>query len=315
MIRQAAFTGKLPLLKGNLHTHTTRSDGRGTPEEVIRLYFSKGYDFLALTDHRLYNYQNFAKEIPITILPGMELDKRMEGPGIHCFHTVCLGPSREDGNGFAQDQVFESGIVRDQEDFQQVLDMVHANNNFTFYCHPQWSRTPAREFEKLKGNFAMEIWNSGCAVENEMDTNAAHWDELLLQGKRIFGAATDDCHKADHYGLGWVKVNSKNDISSILRALYEGAFYSSCGPDIYDFYVKDGVATVECSPCDRIIFLGGLTPSKLFRSENGPIQRAEIKIPEYLRYIRACVVDEKGRRAWTNPIFLSQRESKETPQK
>ena len=37
--------------KGNLHTHTTNSDGAYTPEETIALYKSKGYDFLALTDH------------------------------------------------------------------------------------------------------------------------------------------------------------------------------------------------------------------------------------------------------------------------
>ena len=36
MIRQAAFTGKMPLLKGALHCHTTRSDGKGTPEETLR---------------------------------------------------------------------------------------------------------------------------------------------------------------------------------------------------------------------------------------------------------------------------------------
>ena len=37
--------------KGNLHTHTTRSDGRKSPEEVADLYREQGYDFLALTDH------------------------------------------------------------------------------------------------------------------------------------------------------------------------------------------------------------------------------------------------------------------------
>ena len=36
--------------KGNLHAHTTVSDGRMTPEECIALYQSKGYDFLALTE-------------------------------------------------------------------------------------------------------------------------------------------------------------------------------------------------------------------------------------------------------------------------
>ena len=40
MIRQQAFAGKkdAPMYKGGLHCHTTRSDGRGTPEEVNRLH-------------------------------------------------------------------------------------------------------------------------------------------------------------------------------------------------------------------------------------------------------------------------------------
>ena len=37
--------------RGNLHTHSTVSDGLKTPDEVIRIYRNEGYDFLAFTDH------------------------------------------------------------------------------------------------------------------------------------------------------------------------------------------------------------------------------------------------------------------------
>ena len=69
MKRQAAFenTGN-KMLKGALHCHTTRSDGRGTPEEVIAKHADHGYDFMALTDHRIYNKKNFGDR-PMTILP------------------------------------------------------------------------------------------------------------------------------------------------------------------------------------------------------------------------------------------------------
>ena len=40
--------------KGNLHTHTTWSDGMHTPKETAEHYRSQGYDFLALTDHWVY---------------------------------------------------------------------------------------------------------------------------------------------------------------------------------------------------------------------------------------------------------------------
>ncbi|MFW5861943.1 MAG: PHP domain-containing protein [Spirochaetota bacterium] len=39
------------LLKGCLHTHTTCSDGKMTPQEVADAYQSLGYDFIAFTDH------------------------------------------------------------------------------------------------------------------------------------------------------------------------------------------------------------------------------------------------------------------------
>ena len=42
--------------RGNLHTHSTRSDGRRSPEEVCRFYETAGYDFLALTDHFMEQY-------------------------------------------------------------------------------------------------------------------------------------------------------------------------------------------------------------------------------------------------------------------
>jgi len=42
--------------KGNLHTHTTESDGALPPAEVARIYREAGYDFLAVTDHFLERY-------------------------------------------------------------------------------------------------------------------------------------------------------------------------------------------------------------------------------------------------------------------
>ena len=41
-------------LKIGLHTHTTRSDGKKTPEEAAKIYADAGYDAVALTDHWKY---------------------------------------------------------------------------------------------------------------------------------------------------------------------------------------------------------------------------------------------------------------------
>lgn len=309
MIRQQAFSGDEKMLKGGLHCHTTRSDGAGSPEEVIRYHHQHGYDFLAITDHRIYNYKNYAPEVPITIIPGMEIDASFQTQqGFRCFHTLCIGPEKEKGNGYEQDQHYELGRVDNQEEFQPYLDEAHAKGNLTVYCHPEWSSTPARYFENLKGNFAMEIWNTGCAMENDMDRDAAYWDEILGQGKVIYGVATDDGHPMNQHCGGWVMVRAQNQIGSILEALKNGAFYSSCGPEIYDFYVKDGVAVVKCSPAAKIRLHCDRHPTRIIRAEGEGLREAEFDLRwkdtiEY-KYVRVTVIDNENRYAWTNPIFL-----------
>jgi DNA polymerase (family X) len=54
---QAAIDGSLPDLlredqiRGDLHSHTTLSDGRGTVEEMAAAGQARGYEYLAVTDH------------------------------------------------------------------------------------------------------------------------------------------------------------------------------------------------------------------------------------------------------------------------
>ena len=64
-IRQPAFSRNGSFLKGALHCHTTRSDGVGDPGDVIRMHYEHGYDFMALTDHNIFNRINYA-DVPMT---------------------------------------------------------------------------------------------------------------------------------------------------------------------------------------------------------------------------------------------------------
>ena len=73
--------------------------------------------------------------------------------------------------------------------------------------------------EEMQDYSLMEIWNSGCAIECEEDMDAACWDDLLRQGQKIWGVATDDGHPIYHHCKGWVMVNSENNVSAILDAL------------------------------------------------------------------------------------------------
>ena len=58
--------------KGNLHMHTTLSDGKITPEEACDIYCGKGYDFIAMTDHRKPSGAGVYKNM--LLIPGAEWD-------------------------------------------------------------------------------------------------------------------------------------------------------------------------------------------------------------------------------------------------
>lgn len=312
ILRQAAFGGTDKLLKGGLHCHTTRSDGKGSPEDVIAMHIEHGYDFLAITDHRIYNYDGFGRDDSLLILPGMEMDYQIiqNDPDAAigmCYHYVCLGQKQENGNPYRQDERFVTSHVRGSDEVKPLLDTLHANNQMTIYAHPEWSGTPARSFEDQEGHFAIEIYNSGCVLDLDMDAdNGICWDELLLRGKRVYAVATDDGHHMSQHCRGWVRVRAQRTVEAILEALKNGAFYASCGPEIHDFYVDGDRAVVCCSPCARGIFRRGVYPLRSQHAENEPQTLFETTIiPGRDPYIRACVVDEQGRKAWTNPIFLA----------
>jgi len=300
---QAAFDGGKPKLKGNLHTHTTRSDGVSSPETVIRQYAAMGYDFLALTDHRLYNYRNDAPDSGVMILPGMELDANFTGPGNHVIHIVSVGPEEKDGNGFLQDQRFESLTgIEETAEAAPLRDLILRAGNLPVFCHPEWSGNTAREILELEDFPLMEIWNSGCAEENGLDRHAAYWDEVLSTGRKIYGVASDDGHQLWQNGLGYIMVRAERTPASIIQALKTGAFYSSCGPVIEDFYLEDDKAVILCSPVEQIRFRHFRVP---YVEQKGPGITGHQTVPvKGTNYIRAEVVDAQGKMAWTNPIFL-----------
>lgn len=305
-ITQAAFATGQPFLKGALHVHTTRSDGQTTPEETIRFHHEHGYRFMALTDHNILNHINHA-DVPITILAGVERDFGLPGrvqDKPHCVHVVGLGVPHTTSIPPQDERPAHAGRGDSCADAQPMIDEMHGWGMKTFYAHPEWSGTTYRDFGVLTGNFAMEIWNSGCVLDNDMDTNAAYWDEALDDGQKLFGVAVDDGHWIGHHCKGWVMVSSEDHPASILQALEKGEFYASCGPEIHNFYVEDGVAHVECSEAASIRFISLRYPLPCRRSEDGTLTSADCELPENLKYIRVCVTDKEGRRAWTNPIFL-----------
>jgi len=71
----------------DLHTHTTASDGRCTPEELVALAASAGVTVLAVTDHDtlggLDRAASACGQAGIVFVPGIEITSVLDGRDIH----------------------------------------------------------------------------------------------------------------------------------------------------------------------------------------------------------------------------------------
>lgn len=73
-------------LKGNTHTHSTKSDGQITPEALAEAYKAHGYDFLSLTDHNMLLVHDYIPDV--IMITGTEHD--LEYNPNKCIHVVGL---------------------------------------------------------------------------------------------------------------------------------------------------------------------------------------------------------------------------------
>src|SRR3990172_13035610 len=72
----------------DLHTHTTASDGRLTPRELVRLAVRHGVRVLAVTDHDSTDglpeaLDEAARHSPLEIVPGLEINCDVPGAEVH----------------------------------------------------------------------------------------------------------------------------------------------------------------------------------------------------------------------------------------
>ena len=128
-------------------------------------------------------------------------------------------------------------------------------------------------------------------------------------GIQLFGGATDDSHSTNDACFGWIMVNAENNVDSILEAIERGAFYSSCGPEIYDFRVENGLIKIKCSPVKKIRLHSDGHFTLIKKAEGEELTYAEfpIKCADWIgnyAYVRISVIDKNEKYAWTNPIFF-----------
>lgn len=278
-------------LKGNLHTHTTQSDGLQSPEQAIAWYRDRGYDFCAVTDHWVYTPGRVI-DADFCTLAGAEL----HGPG---YHMLALGISS------LPDRELEGSPAA-------LASAIRAQGGLAYFAHPYWTGQTSAEIATVADIAGIEVFNAVCENMDGLGYSSIHWDELLAQGRRLTGLAVDDVHwKHGAEGQAFVMVRAETpQEDKILNALRLGHFYASTGPCLMDLCVVSQAGQpalrVRCSPCQSITFYAKASLGHRFSADApSALDTAIYPIKPDQVYLRVECRDHRGKIAWSNPVFVA----------
>lgn len=271
-------------IKGQLHCHTTGSDGADAPVALVTAYKNAGYGFITITDHNV-----------ITPDPGVS--------GI-----IWIGNSVEESylrhvNAFDVGNDY-SGLQSSQE----VISYHKNKGRMTSLNHPNWQNQYILDEFEIKSyydhNF-IEVYNAVVDGYGE-----EQWDWALSANRIVFGTATDDCHDVSGaaFNKGWVVVHvGEATKAAILQSLRDGNFYASTGNDI-TITLDGNVITASSSAVSNFTFIG--RNGRVLKTVNGVTSAAYTILgnESYVR-VKSEITSNATKKAFSQPIFIeTQRE-------
>ena len=301
-MRNFPFESPGQFYKGNIHTHSTNSDGQLTPGEVCEFYKSHGYDFISLTDHYM---QRFDWPVSDTTAMRDENFTTILGAELH-------GWGMENGELW---HIVANGLPADfdpphsNEDGQEIAARALNAGAFITIGHPGWNGVTSNDALSLQDFDAIEIYNHGHMNDCDRGNGWLFADIMANKGYRFSTTAADDAHfhnhRPDTLG-GWVYVKSESlEPEALLKALKQGDYYSSTGPKIHHIAFTEEEIVVECDPAIAV-YAGGRGSTRQFERGEG-LTTVRLPISPFLSaYVRITVQDADNNRAWTSPIWLDE---------
>jgi len=285
------YAGQTRWWKGNLHVHSTRSDGGKTPAELAEIYAGAGYDFIVLADHWIAGAPaDLPEPCPLAVLDGAEIDGD-DATGAY-FHVVAIG--------------CRDGIDRAMG-LETAMAEARRQGAVLVLAHPLWTGNSAED--ALRHGFdGVEAYNNVTDWLNGKSSGAFHWDRMLDRSTAVFGSAVDDAHiSADHptWNGGWVLVDAPDRTpAALIAAIRAGRFVSSRGPAIESLEAQGREVALTCSPVRFARLVGPAhRGQRIAAADSQSLSRATFTVPEDWVHARIEIEDDRGRRAWTNTLF------------
>ncbi len=301
-MKLAPFGLGYSLYRGNLHGHSTHSDGLLSPEAVVNKYIELGYDFTCLSDH-LWIDDNYAAR---SVYDGRALDSKdfitLTSAELHCY-----------GKKYDQDGVWHivaNGLPTDfacpdaKESAIDLIERAKGAGAFVSLAHPEWYTMTTEEALLVSSADAVEIYNHSCVLSSARGSGIAIADFLLNEGYKISFTASDDSHfDLPDFAGGWVMVAAPElSQEAIIAAFKAGQHYSSSGARFNNISIEGGILTVHTTPVQSIVLNG---EGHLASVCNGnDITVARFNLSEFdSEWFRITARNSSDQMAWSNPYF------------
>jgi len=320
--------------KANLHCHSTLSDGNLTPEELKRIYRAKGYSILAITDHEVPRNHSDLNEKDFLTVTGYEAYIR---PNQDARYDVY--EKEVHLNLFAREATNEAIVGYNEkyckyltpeekaalkklgpegpreysvEYVNEFIRSAKENGYLVAYNHPWWSMEAEADILAYQGYFSMEMCNYSSYLQAGLEYNAALYDKMLLQGKKVFCHGSDDNHNKypedspmyGSFGAFTMLMPEEFTYEAVIRAMERGEMYSSMGPVFNEITLEGNHLYVSTSPVSAIYALtGSKAPKRALAPFGETITEAEFELDERAKFLRVSAVDAFRRCADTRGFF------------
>jgi hypothetical protein len=302
-VRNFPFDKPGTYFRGNIHSHSTNSDGLLSPADVACAYRERGYDFVAITDHFLGRYgfpvtdTSSYRTRDFTTLFGAEMHVQGLQNGI-IWDLLAIGLPLD----------FEP-IGEDETDVA-LASRAQAAGAFVAIPHPGWNGVIHGDGLRLIDAVdAIEIHNEGHTLDSDRGSGWYLADSLATAGHRFSTFAADDAHfktdRFDRFG-GWINVRATSlDPDALLAAIKAGHYYASTGPEIRNVEIRESEIVVETDPAIGIMLGGSGTLRQYVRGDG--LTRAVFNRAAFdPAFFRVNVIRKDGKKAWTSPIWLDE---------
>ena len=204
--------------RADLHIHSTYSDGRCSPKDIIIEAINKGIDIISITDHNSFRgaivAARYARELPDSpiVIIGNEVRTDLGDILVYCQEEFD-----------APRNVFE------------LIDRAHENNCLVVPAHPFdiMRHGVGDHIFNIRGWDAIEVWNASAPPNANREAIKA----ARLLG--LPGLASSDAHVPEYIGAAYTLIELEElSVESVLKAIKKGYVQPHYGYPDFKAFVK-----------------------------------------------------------------------------